>query len=591
MKKIWNNMPITRKLMSVTVIFFLALCVGIFFCQVTLFEGYYTHIKGNELEKAALKVGQLYDKSTGENIDKKITEIAEGSQCYIMIIGNDGSMKYMMSYYMTVKTQNGEILKFSLDQAVNNKDFLDMKLGVGDNVAVKYFHDGNTRTRNILMPYSISSQNGEWKAFRRGFAPGRDEGRERPHFIEIDGVTEDMVLPSEQTGNLNAQRAAAAKAAMLWINEESYNYANKDKISYFYNDIETDERFSVYIKKSDTSDDIVFAISPLGMVHEAAVITRNMFAVWFLLAMVAACVLGMIFSYMLTRPMITFSAVTKRMASLDFGIKCEYKANDEIGELANNINFLSDELDNTIEQLKTANEKLMRDIEKERALEKSRKEFVAAASHELKTPISIIRAYTEALTDGVSLNKKQRYTDVIINETEKMDKLIGEMLEISRYDAGVELLNMSACNINEMLRGVFQRFDESFKRKNIDSKLILPDEEVRKEIDIEKIERVIINFISNAEKNTPEGGEVICKLKLLPDGAATLSVENSGSHIPDEELSRVWERYYKADKARNRKTGGTGLGLAIAKNILEAHNADFWAENTDYGVEFGFLLK
>lgn len=591
MKRIWNNMPVAKKLMLVTVILFLTLCVGIFFCQVTLFESYYTHIKNKELEKAALKVCQLYDNSAGENIDKRVTETAEASQSYIMIIGNDGSMKYMMSYYMTVRMESGEFLKFSLDQAVNNKDFLAMGLNVGGRVTVKYFHDGTVWTRNILMPYSIMSQNGEWKALRRGFAPGHGGEREKPHFTEIEGIVEDMVLPSEQTGNLNAQRVAAAKAAMLWIDNEAYNHTDKEKVSYFYNDTDTDERFSVFIKKSDKTEDIIFAISPLGMVHEAAMITRNMFAIWFLLAMIAACVLGMIFSYLLTRPMINFSTVTKRMAALDFGIKCEYDANDEIGELAKNINFLSDELDKTIGQLKTANEKLLMDIEKERALEKSRKEFVAAASHELKTPISIIRAYTEALTDGVSENKKQRYTQVIIDETEKLDKLICEMLEISRYDAGVEALNIASCNIKELLVSVVARFDESLKRKKIEKTLILPDVDAEKEIDVEKIERVIVNFISNAVKNTPEGGSLICELKMMPDASVAVRVENSGSHIPDEEISRVWERYYKADKARNRKTGGTGLGLAIAKNILEAHNADFWAENTQDGVEFGFLLK
>ena len=155
----------------------------------------------------------------------------------------------------------------------------------------------------------------------------------------------------------------------------------------------------------------------------------------------------------------------------------------------------------------------------------------------------------------------------------------------------VETLKITSCNMNELLESVLTRFDESLKRKNIDKKLILPDIDAEKEIDVEKIERVIVNFISNAVKNTPDGGSLICELKMMPDEAVAVRVENSGSHIPDEEIKRVWERYYKADKARNRKIGGTGLGLAIAKNILEAHNAEFWAENTENGVEFGFLLK
>ena len=586
LKRIWNNMPLSKKLMLVTVVLFLALCAVIFVAQIAFFENYYTYTIASKIKKAVGRVEQIYNENVPEEFDKKIIEIADGSDCYIMLIGDDGAMKYMLSYSMTVKTETGERYKFTLDHAANNTNFINMELEEGDTVGVEYVHIGKEHDGKMLMPYRIESGGSQWTIQHRGFGRGaRDEFFE--NILSINGIIEDIALPYEQTRNLNAERASAAKAAMEFISNKP---ESNRKTTYYFTDDDTNERFVVHTKKSSKDNIIIFAIAPLGMVEDAGIITRNMFLFWFFIAMGAACLLGVIFSRVLTKPIIEFSAVTKRMASMDFSRKCKSSSNDEIGELAKNINILSDALDSNIAELKKANERLTADIEKERLMEKSRRDFVAAASHELKTPISIIRAYTEALIDGVSENKKQRYTEVIIGETEKMDNLISEMLESSRYDSGAEKLNLTDCDICELFCDVIKRFDESMKKKNLDVVVNMPKSGAVRRVDSEKIERVIINYVSNALKNVTENGKIICCIEENND-ALTLSIENSGAHIPEDEIHRVWEKFYKADKARNRKSGGTGLGLSIVKNILEAHNAEYFVENTEIGVKFGFVIQ
>ena len=178
------------------------------------------------------------------------------------------------------------------------------------------------------------------------------------------GTITNIVLPSGQSRNLTAERAAASKAAMEWLSGADSADITSDKIiSYYYTDTEAGEKYSVAIKGlAGSEDNVIFAISPLNMVKEAVDAAQNAYYFWLLFGMAGACVLGIIFSRVLTKPIIVITDITKSMAALDFSRKCEYSSNDEIGELATNINNLSDTLDMTIQQLRTANEKLKADI-------------------------------------------------------------------------------------------------------------------------------------------------------------------------------------------------------------------------------------
>lgn len=601
MKKMWTSLPITKKLMLVTIPVFLFFCLAIFLGQIAFFEKYYTHVKTTEVQRAADEFSKIYQKqSDEEEIRTRIAEISDEYGCYMMVIEKSGAMKYMLSYYMVVTAENGEDVVISLDSAVYDSDFQKLNLAEGDKVEVGYFAD-NPSPDKTMFPFFIKKDSGQWNMNRkdRMYQPenkpdGNNRNGAKDNFVTAEGVVSALVLPSEQARNISAERGSAFKAVGEWISRLSTEQTPDpgESIAYFYVDDQTMEKFTVTVLTvMGKENDMVFAIAPLAMVSEAAEVTRNTFFFWFLIAMAAACGLGILFSKVLTRPIIDITAVTKKMAALDFGSRCEYSSNDEIGELAANINILSQTLDQTINELQKANEKLLADIEHERAVEMSRREFVAAASHELKTPLGIIRAYTEALTDGVSENKRNRYMQVIIEETEKMDRLILDMLENSKLESGAQKLNISSYDVGVLLKGVFRRFADVMAENNIDAECRLPDYTLTKKFDCDMIERVLTNFITNAIKHTPKGGKIICAAKKNDDGTVSVSVENSGAAISPEDLEHVWDRFYKADKSRKRSEGGTGLGLSIAKNILTLHKAEYSVKNTEIGVCFSFTLK
>ena len=226
------------------------------------------------------------------------------------------------------------------------------------------------------------------------------------------------------------------------------------------------------------------------------------------------------------------------------------------------------------------------DIERQVEQENQRSEFVAAISHELKTPLAVIRAYSEGLIDGVSVEKQSKYINVIIDETEKMSALVSDMLKNSKLESGAMEMDIQRYNLSEFVSEISYRLSKTAKEKNID---VLNDIEpdIYADFDEYYLEQVVGNFITNAIRYTPEGMRIFVKA-VQREKSCEVSVENEGSHIADELLDKVWNRFYKVDSSRSGE--GTGLGLAIAKNILMLHKARFSVENTDIGVKFSFTL-
>lgn len=588
MRNLWKNMPIVKKLTAVMIVIISAFCLVTFVGQFAFFEKYYTRIKSGEALRAANEFAKLCEEgATEEELYTGIAETADKYGCYLMTIGADGAMEYAASYIMTLRTEDGSFIRFTLDNAAMSKDFKALAITEGDTVSVKYLSDNEEHNQRTFFPVSITKGGSSWGIWRRDFERERRAPQDRE--MTAEGAVASIVLPSEQTRNINTERASAMKAAGDWISEraaQSSPAAGKS-VRYLFTDDETSQEFSVAVRSLSHSGAVVIAITPLAMVAEAVVVLKYTYTVWFALALLAACAVGIVFAKLLTKPVVEITDITKSMAALDFSRSCTYSANDEIGELAENINLLSGALDRTICKLREANDRLMHDIERERTLERSRREFVAAASHELKTPLGIIRAYTEAIADGISENKRRHYSEVIIEETEKMDRLILDMLDNTKLESGAQKTVMAEYDISEMLGGVYSRFADVLAHKGIHGSLACVHAVCR--FDADMIERVLTNFMSNAVANTPEGGQIICTT-ARDGGKIRVSVENSGSHIPDDEIGKVWDRFYKADKSRQRSRGGTGLGLSIAKNILLLHNAEYRAENTEIGVKFSFWL-
>ena len=292
-----------------------------------------------------------------------------------------------------------------------------------------------------------------------------------------------------------------------------------------------------------------------------------------------------------TRPLVEMNKITRAMAKMDFSQKCPPYSNNEIGELGQSINVLSSSLDSTLRDLQEKNEQLEADIEHERRIEKMRKEFVSNVSHELKTPIAIIQGYAEGLKLGIKSNRagSDEYCDIIIEETHKMNRLVCEMLELSKYESGAYELEPQTFEIKKFIEDSIDTYDILAHENAIRITKEIPEGLIGYG-DPNKLDMVIHNYVSNALAHAK--GEKLIKLSAEEhESFIRVSVFNTGDHIDESELDSIWQSFYRSDKAHSRDEGRFGIGLSIVKAIQELHGMPYSVENTEGGVTFSFDIK
>lgn len=257
------------------------------------------------------------------------------------------------------------------------------------------------------------------------------------------------------------------------------------------------------------------------------------------------------------------------MTRLDFSHLCDYRAKDELGDFASSLNFLASSLNDTIGQLNEANRKLQKDLDVQKEIERFRKEFISSVSHEFKTPLTLLRGYVEMMKDHrLPETEMQEAEETMIAEIDKLDRMVQELLELSCLESETYELKRSSFDVDELLREIAQRCVPVFQEKN--RELCLECHAGYSEVyaDRVRIEQVITNFLSNALKNTVEGGRIVLASENMED-EVEISVFNEGQHIEEDDMQRIWEPSYMADRSRNRKRGGTGLGLSICREALK----------------------
>ncbi len=304
-------------------------------------------------------------------------------------------------------------------------------------------------------------------------------------------------------------------------------------------------------------------------------------------AVLLSVVMTYVYSKTITRPIVAVTNVANRMANMELGIHSTMHRKDELGELSTSLNTLSTNLKIALDELVVKNKQLELDYENEIRQEVSRKEFVANVSHELKTPLGVIKSYAEGIEDGVKAEKRDYYVHVILDEIDKMDQMIGEMLEISKFDAGAVTYQKNMIHLESLMERVLGYFHEPIQMKAIQVVSVVAPTEVL--IDEEKIARVLTNLIGNAIKYCPEKTVVTITSEEVGEGIK-ISVENACLPFSEQVLSKIWDRFYKGDTSHNREIEGSGLGLAIAKSILEGHGCSYGVENIMGGIKFYFVL-
>lgn len=335
--------------------------------------------------------------------------------------------------------------------------------------------------------------------------------------------------------------------------------------------------------------------SPLAAISESVAIINRFLIYSGLGAIAVAGIVAFLLARGLTRPIAELGEVVNSLERLDFSKKFTGKSRDEIGELGASVNRVSIELERNLSELKTANAQLQRDNEIKTHQDQLRRDFIANASHELKTPIALIRAYAEGISDDVSSDPESRryYSEIIQDEAEKMNLLIKKMTSLMQLESGEEELTISRFEITGLISGILRRYSILLDQKKIavsfryDCELYCWGDEYF-------IENVINNYVSNAANHVSAKGEIMVQAQPVTTGGGArvrVTVFNTGDRIADEDLPRIWESFYKVDKARTRAYGGTGLGLSVVAAIMRAHNMPCGVRNEPDGVSFWFELE
>lgn len=331
----------------------------------------------------------------------------------------------------------------------------------------------------------------------------------------------------------------------------------------------------IFLSETKQEQYLVLMRNTNGM-RESAAIANEFYLLIGGLLLLAGAIAAILFSGKITVPILEICEIASEVSEFRFEHKIAEKGTDEISKLAHSINVMSDKLENSIHAL---NEDILQ-----------RKQLVRDISHELKSPIAVIQGYADGLIYGVAEDeiKRERYCQVIVSECERMDEMVKDLLELSKLEQIAVQTDLEKIELYPFLHTLVQKYEKTIDEKKCDL-LIFCDAAMSVTSDKKLLERVMVNLLNNAVNYVEESGKVMVEV-IDEKEQIEVSVFNSGSHIEDEDMDKIWNVFYKADQARSRRKGGHGIGLAIVKTIVELMNGTVFVQNQDDGVKFGFYL-
>ena len=406
------------------------------------------------------------------------------------------------------------------------------------------------------------------------------------HLLPADGSAENETAPND-AGEDNVDGTKAVPKTQHKVIEQNDAYTIQ---------IVNDDRMQTeFIEMWGTLDNgyLFLVRSPLESIKDSAQISNRFLIYIVSFAIVLSILLSFFLSKRITEPIREITRVSEKMKGLDFNAKYKGNSNNEIGVLGKNINELSGTLEKTISELKTANNEMKKDLAQKEEAEKMRQEFLSNVSHELKTPIALIQGYAEGLKDGVTDDPESMnfYCEVISDEAGKMNNMVKKLLTLNQLEFGNDVVSMERFDIRMLIDNYVQTAGIQIKQHEVTVD-VKGDDQVFVWGDEFKTEEVFMNYFSNALNHV--SGEKLINVSIKTDienKKAHISVYNTGELIPDDSIGRLWEKFYKVDKARTREYGGSGVGLSIVKAIMDSMNQKYGVRNLEDGVEFWFELE
>ncbi len=455
---------------------------------------------------------------------------------------------------------------------------------------------------NFLEPFYIEYKQGEMIRLYEMFDTAQANGT----ITEAD--TQRKLFIESERANISATVMAQNGEILFYTEQEKRGPLYVQLFGYIadLNKAEQQENYGSYsiyrVKYNATgkeyleiygmlSDGSVFIMqSPLESIHDAALLTNRFLIYVSVPVMLVGILFVLFFSRRISKPIKELAELSKRMADLDFDAKYTSGGDDEIGVLGKNFNIMSQKLEKAISELKSANNQLQQDIEQKEKMENMRSEFLGNVSHELKTPIALIQGYAEGLKESVNDDAQSRefYCDVIIDEAAKMNQMVKNLLTLNQLEFGAEEPVMERFDVVSLMKGVLASCEILIQQADavID---FIADEQMYVWADELKTEQVFRNYLVNALHHVANEKRIQIRA-TLGDNTVRISVFNSGNPIPEEDIDKIWQKFYKVDKAHTREYGGNGIGLSIVKAIMESMHQGYGVKNFDNGVEFWFEL-
>ncbi len=348
----------------------------------------------------------------------------------------------------------------------------------------------------------------------------------------------------------------------------------------------TTQTISSEVTFTDSNENYILSLSVSeNTVNQIMVVFLKITPVILLLIFVISIIAAQIISRIITKPVVNISNISKKLTKLDMTWRCNTERTDEIGVLANNLDTMAERLNETINELIIANQQLQEDIEKEKEREKLQTEFFRAVSHELKTPLTILKGELEGMVYEVGKYKDtKKYLKHSLKVTDDIGKIIQEILSVAIMKDEHFKLNKKYFDLANTLKNIYRKYQGIAEDKEIE---IITNIQDTYEFngDERLMENAISNVVGNAVIYSPKNEKV-----FIDFNDKVMKIENTGIHIEKEDLKQLFNPFFRVDKARSRNTGGSGLGLYITKTIFDYHKISYKVENTDKGVLFTIKL-
>lgn len=577
---------ITTKLFLATASIFVLFYVIVLVSQILVFPEFYEHQKMIQLEKNAVELTSIYQKDPTALRETGSSSILQSHkrEMNFALTDFDGNMTVNDPYRMRLIQKDGTEVDVSLYYIVSayGAEFKKLNLAVGTELKM-YGEFGESSNSRTFYPYYIQTSDGKDVGINEqqsseDAVQGKIISISLPSVVKTEQrlgllyVTVDEFFPLEQTYIDRLKRMEQVE--LKWKNPFSGS------------------RSGILIqplREQNGNIELLFLVTSLQEIKETNSALRLFYAYLGAGGFILILLLSVLYSRLVTRPLLMLNKQAHKMKELDFTGEKPLPRKDELGNLSGTLFELSGKLNMTLDELNKANVQLKKEIIQNKQMEQLQKDFFANASHELKTPISIVRGFAEGIRDGISVGRQEHYVEVILEESAKMEQLVQDMLDLLRLESSAVKLYKSPVLLSELTQDMLEKLTYQMDEKELSAHLVYK-QETEINVDPVKIEQVLLNLMTNAIRHAEKGSTIEIHI-LGTEQTCLYSIYNKGDQIPEDYQKRIWERFFRVEASRDRKSGGTGLGLAIVKRILELHECEYNVRNVEDGVIFELTFK